>query len=146
GATNAGYFSSNVQAPQFGAYDVVVSDAFSSLTSRVATLTINVRLVILVRGDGIVTNDPAGTLFPSNSIVTLTATPNRGFAFFDWSGDATGNANPLHLKLDSNKTVTANFVPTPLHLTATTPGGGVVNQAPGGSYYVGATATFSASP
>lgn len=41
---------------------------------------------------------------------TLSAIPDEGFVFFGWSGDASGDANPLSLYLDSAKTVMAEFV------------------------------------
>jgi hypothetical protein len=44
-----------------------------------------------------------------NDIVTLTATPNQGYAFDHWSGDLTGNQNPDTLLIDANKAVTATF-------------------------------------
>ena len=41
--------------------------------------------------------------------VKLTAIPNAGYAFSNWSGDAAGSANPMTITMDSNKSVTANF-------------------------------------
>jgi len=57
-----------------------------------------------------------GGAFDVNATATLTATPSEGYAFSHWTGDGVGSANPLLLRVDSNKTVQANFVPT----TATT--------------------------
>ena len=42
---------------------------------------------------------------------TLTATGNPGYVFSTWTGDATGTANPLVVLMESDQTVTANFVP-----------------------------------
>ena len=47
--------------------------------------------------------------YPSGTLVTLTATPNTGYTFSNWSGDVSGTANPLPLIIDRNKTVTAHF-------------------------------------
>ena len=41
---------------------------------------------------------------------TLTATPDPGFLFDGWNGDASGTDNPLDLVMDSNKTVGATMV------------------------------------
>ena len=41
----------------------------------------------------------------------LTATPAPGYLFSQWTGDASGTANPLTLLMDANKTVTAGFDP-----------------------------------
>ena len=40
---------------------------------------------------------------------TLTATPNPGYRFTGWTGDASGTANPLTITMDADKTVGASF-------------------------------------
>ena len=50
--------------------------------------------------------------YSSGTLVTLTATPNSGYTFNHWSGDASGTNNPVTLTIDSNKTVTGNFTST----------------------------------
>lgn len=61
----------------------------------------------IVLGSGSV----AGTgSYESGSSVTLTAVPDAGYAFLNWSGDAAGTANPLTLVLDTDKNVGAIFV------------------------------------
>jgi alpha-tubulin suppressor-like RCC1 family protein len=40
----------------------------------------------------------------------LTATPLTGFLFASWTGDASGNTNPLTITMNSDKTVGATFV------------------------------------
>ena len=44
------------------------------------------------------------------TIATLTATPNVGYVFSHWSGDAVGSANPLEVSMDSDKSVQAHFI------------------------------------
>jgi len=44
-------------------------------------------------------------------MVTLTATPDPGFQFSGWSGDASGTASSTTVMMDGNKTVTATFTP-----------------------------------
>ena len=39
----------------------------------------------------------------------MTATPGLGSQFIEWSGDATGSANPLFLTVDADKNITATF-------------------------------------
>ena len=39
----------------------------------------------------------------------ISATPNTGYLFTGWSGDATGSTNPLTVTVDTAKTITANF-------------------------------------
>lgn len=52
----------------------------------------------------------------SNTVVQLRATPGFGKLFAGWSGDLSGNVNPINITMDGNKSVTALFtnVPPPL--------------------------------
>ncbi len=47
----------------------------------------------------------------SENRVTLTATPDRGYSFLRWDGDATGSQNPFTLTLSDHVFVTAIFEP-----------------------------------
>jgi hypothetical protein len=70
-------------------------------------------LVINIEGEGAVNISPeGGGPYPFMSEVTLTAVDTPEFGFSSWSGDASGSNNPLVLTMDSDKTVTANFVLT----------------------------------
>jgi parallel beta-helix repeat protein len=60
--------------------------------------------------NGTVSKNPNQTTFEKGTNVILTANPNQGYKFKNWSGDASGSANPLTLTMTSAKTVTANFV------------------------------------
>ncbi|MCX6873832.1 MAG: hypothetical protein NTW21_08490 [Verrucomicrobia bacterium] len=66
-----------------------------------------VRMTLLVSSEhGTVTG--AGS-YPPNTPVELTATPDLGYLFSKWTGDATGTANPLTITMDSDKTIIAVF-------------------------------------
>ena len=43
------------------------------------------------------------------SVVTVTANPNAGYAFGNWSGDLSGTTNPTTITINGNKNVIANF-------------------------------------
>lgn len=43
----------------------------------------------------------------------ITATADPYYCFTNWSGDASGSADPLNLLMDAPKAVTANFAATP---------------------------------
>ena len=66
------------------------------------TLTVN------VVGSGIVDQDPAAPYYDGDT-VTLTATPDAGWTFAGWSGDATGSINPASVTMGGDKTITATF-------------------------------------
>ena len=53
--------------------------------------------------------DPVQTVYEEFTKITLTAKAKPGYAFSDWSGDTAGTGNPISIKMDGNKTITANF-------------------------------------
>ena len=53
--------------------------------------------------------DNTGDTYNENSSVTITATPDTGYAFSGWIGDASGNTNPLTVNMTGNKNITASF-------------------------------------
>jgi len=68
------------------------------------TFTLSVTAV-----NGTVVANPSQPTYASGTNVVLTATPNPGFTFTSWSGDASGIVNPLTVTMNSNKNITANF-------------------------------------
>jgi Divergent InlB B-repeat domain len=69
-----------------------------------------VALTVVPVGRGKVSfNPPAGTVFSTGQLVTITAVASPGKSFVNWSGDATGTQNPLPVTLNQSKTIFANF-------------------------------------
>ncbi len=64
------------------------------------------RMFIPPSNNGTVTG--SGEYEPSTP-ATLTATPNPGYRFTGWTGDASGPENPLTITMDADKTVGATF-------------------------------------
>ncbi len=110
------------------------------------TLTANVAPA----NSGSVALDPAGGTYNENTLVTVTATPNAGYRFLNWTGDATGVETSVQVTMDGNKTVTANFELIPVYtltLVADPANGGTVAKAPDlAGYEVGAQVTLTATP
>ena len=83
-------------------------------------------LTTAVVGSGSV--NPAGGTYDKNNVVTITASPDAGWIFDHWEGDASGTANPTTVRIASNKHVIAVFVedgpptPTPTPGPTSTPG------------------------
>ncbi|MCP2045440.1 InlB B-repeat-containing protein, partial [Pontibacter sp. HSC-36F09] len=69
-------------------------------------------LSVSTMGGGTVAKSPDQDSYAAGSTVTLTATPQAGFQFAGWSGDASGSANPLSVTMDRSKVVTATFTAT----------------------------------
>ncbi|MGF7081018.1 ice-binding family protein [Mucilaginibacter sp. UYCu711] len=109
---NAGYTFVNwtdngVQASTSAAYTFPLTGnrtLVANFLLNTYTLTVNANALM-----GSVTKNPNLAVYNSGTNVQLTATPNAGFIFTSWSGDATGSINPLTVNMNSNKNITANF-------------------------------------
>ena len=97
---------------------------------------------------GSISPNPAGGTYDDGTSVTLTATPDSGFQFTGWSGDASGTTNPLSITMDADKTITAMFSPIQRTLTLNATNGSIsTNPNPvGGTYDDGTSVALTASP
>ena len=95
--------------------------------------------------NGTVTKNPNQLTYLSGSTVQLTPTANTGYTFTSWSGGATGNANPLTVTMDANKTITANFTVIAHSLTVTAVNGLVVKNPDQVTYNYGSTVQLTAT-
>ncbi|TYB81914.1 MAG: hypothetical protein FXF54_14340 [Kosmotoga sp.] len=68
-----------------------------------------VTLTVSEDGSGEVTLNPSGETYAKDTEVTLTAVPDEGWKFVEWSGDLSGSDNPETLVMDEDKSVTAHF-------------------------------------
>ncbi len=73
-----------------------------------------------------------GTQYTDGTVVSLRAVPNTGYVFVNWSGDASGSANPTSVTMNGAKSVTANFAVACYNLTtsANPTAGGIVIASP----------------
>lgn len=62
-------------------------------------------------GGGSIRMSPEQNQFIEGALVTLSAVPQPGFVFANWSGDASGSDNPLQVTMTANKVIFANFIP-----------------------------------
>jgi hypothetical protein len=67
--------------------------------------------------NGRVVQKPNQSSYADGAVVSLSVVPDRGYTFVGWSGDASGNANPLLLTMDGNKTVHAECAQTHNHVS-----------------------------
>jgi hypothetical protein len=98
-------------------------------------------------GNGNVSLNPAGGIYNAGTTVTLTAVPASHWNFVGWSGDASGQTNPLAVMMDADKTVTAIFTINRYDLNIATVGPGSIDLNPGGGQYdAGTLVTLTATP
>lgn len=68
------------------------------------TLTINATT------GGTTVPSPGTYTYDYGAIFLITALPSNGYNFNGWSGDSSGNKNPIMITMDSNKSIKANFI------------------------------------
>lgn len=147
GATaNAGNPSSD-DGPQSITYTAQAVDAAGAESSLIFhTVTVEapppVQFTLATSAGGGGTVSPGGT-FTQGSTALVTATPDAIHDFVGWSGDASGNANPLPLLMDSSKSVQAVFALKSYPLATSATSGG--NVTAGGSYPHGTVVTITAT-
>ena len=66
----------------------------------------------------LLSKNPDQATYLSGANVQLTATPDAGWTFSGWSGDASGSTNPLTVNMTASKTITATFTQNSYTLTA----------------------------
>lgn len=91
------------------------------------------------------TVSPANGIFDTGSTATFTVTPNSGYRFVNWGGDATENTNPLSILINNDKILTANFIKQFTLIVTADPNAGTVNQK-GGIFDSGTQVSVTATP
>jgi hypothetical protein len=82
----------------------VVNASFSEISPGYSSLAVS------ITGQGNVTLDPPGGVYPTGTTVRLTATPDPGWEFSRWYGDLDNAENPTNIIMDSYKNVAAAFI------------------------------------
>jgi uncharacterized repeat protein (TIGR02543 family) len=103
-------------------------------------------LSISVDGPGSVVADPDQLIYVHGDTVHLTALATANHHFVNWSADASGSANPLHLVMDTDKSITAHFAIDTLTITAIALGGGSINPSGAVQVTYGSSQMFSIVP
>jgi uncharacterized repeat protein (TIGR02543 family) len=121
----------------------IIMDRDKSITAnfiRQYTLTISL-------GVGGTTDPAPGTyIYDSGTKVTIKAMPNNGYRFSGWSGSVKSTDNSISVTMDSDKSITANFIRQHT-LTIASGSGGTTDPMPGAyTYDTGSQATIRAIP
>jgi uncharacterized repeat protein (TIGR01451 family) len=113
-----------------------------------ATFTqIDYTLTVNTLGSGNVTKNPNQPTYHYGDVITLTATPNPGWAFSGWGGDLTGSFNPITISINTNQVVTTTFAQNDYTLTVSTVGNGSITKNPNqATYHYGDVITLTAIP
>ena len=120
-----------------------VKTVTANFTINYYTLTVNVN----PSGSGTVTKNPDQPSYAYGTLVYLTANPDTGWHFMNWSDSLTGTHNPDTIRIKSNKVVTAHFAINTYTLHIDTVGnGGVVTNPATGPYNHGTYVKLTATP
>ncbi|WP_299990705.1 InlB B-repeat-containing protein, partial [uncultured Pontibacter sp.] len=107
-------------------------------------------LTITQPENGSIAAAPSAATYVAGTVVTLTASPNPGFRFVSWTGDATGTEPTTTLIMGADKAVSATFEaipPTMYALTITQTANGTISAEPSAATYEdGTVVTLTATP
>jgi uncharacterized repeat protein (TIGR02543 family) len=98
-------------------------------------------------GQGVVTTSPAKPGYSFGEAVQLSATPSPGWQFFGWSGAVSGQANPVSVTMNGDRSVTASFVQQQFPVVRSAVGsGGIVAEPEKATYGYGEQVRLTAVP
>jgi uncharacterized repeat protein (TIGR02543 family) len=83
-----------------------ITASFTEIQSNQFTLSTS------VNGSGTIYLSPSNSAYDEGTIVTLTAVPESGWQFDNWTGSLTSVSNPATITMTENASVTANFSET----------------------------------
>ncbi len=88
------------------------------------------KLALRVNGHGIIKRSSDNEVYEHGSLVRITAVADDGWSFAGWSGDLSGNRSTQSFVINSDKKITADFVPVHT-LTISATGQGTTTPPPG---------------
>jgi len=87
---------------------IIIMDSDKNVTATFIQPQYSLSLNVI--GNGTITKDPDKPTYNYGEIVTLTANSSVGWSFLYWSGDISGNQNPVTIVIDGDKTIMARFI------------------------------------
>jgi hypothetical protein len=94
---------------------------------------------------GNISLSPSKTQYLDGDSVTVTATPKSGYKFSNWTSGLSGTTNPSNLKVTSDMSISASFVPQTFSLWLNAGVGGSISVYPSKqSYNSGDVVTLTA--
>jgi len=114
--------------------NTIIMDNDKSVTAHFVKDRYTFSLNIIKEGSGLVEVDFEGPYYYGD-IVNLTAIPDVGNSFVNWSGDLNSSNNPESIVMDSDKTIVAHFTKNKYNLTINLDGNGYVLKDPSQKNY-----------
>jgi len=129
----ATYVTGETDSTDFPTQNPIQGSCAGGIDAFITKLYFTCSLTITAGSGGITDPSPGTYNHDYGAEITITATPNSGYTFSGWTGDVPSgqeNDNPITITMDSDKSVTANFV-RPYTLTIAAGSGGTTDPAPG---------------
>ena len=144
-AYQVAYSDTTVAASTTYSYSIAAFDPAGNHSPATTPISVTTDYTLTVTSaHGTVSRDDPGP-YHHGDVVHLTAVPNAGWSFADWSGDATGTNNPVAITINSGKSVTAHYTQNVYTLTVTSAHGTVKRSSPG-PYHYGDVVQLTAAP
>ena len=95
-----------------GCFSPYIESGYETDADSQFNLTYNMHYPLTINkiGNGVVT-PTSGSTYPAGTIVSVEAKPDAGWQFKNWSGDFNSTSNKTTIIMNSNKTITATFIP-----------------------------------
>ncbi|MFN8445642.1 MAG: choice-of-anchor Q domain-containing protein [Caldilineaceae bacterium] len=87
----------------------VTMDGDKTVNANFVAIAQNFSVIVNKIGEGTVMLNPPGEVYAQGTVVQLTAIPASDSIFTNWSGEVSGNVNPIHVTVTRNLNVVANF-------------------------------------
>lgn len=87
------------------------------ILNRLPSIPQSFILNLTATGNGTIEKSPSRTDYDSSTTVMLIAKPAAGYVFKEWTGDITGTNATISVVMNSNKNITAAFIPAPSGVT-----------------------------
>ncbi len=128
----------------------ITMDGDKEITAVFEEETVEYDLTINVDGEGSTDPEEGTHTYSDGDEVTVTASPNDGWYFEEWTGDTTETGGDITVVMDEDKTITAHFTEvgdTENVLTIGVEGNGTTEPEPGDhTYEEGTNVTIEATP
>jgi Fe-S cluster assembly iron-binding protein IscA len=142
-------WTGDIVADPNSASTIITMDADKTVTANFSPLPTHI-LTMAVTGNGS-TDPPVGdNNYVEGTVVPITATPDAGWQFVNWTGDIVADPNSAStvITMNADKAVTANFTQLPTYtLTMAVNGSGSTDPPVGDNNYVeGTVVNIMATP
>lgn len=104
--------------------DITILANFEAIEAGEFTLTRQ------VSGSGTIISDPSSGSYPDGTQISLTAMPNEGWSFSNWSGDVLSSDASVALTIVKNSIVTATFTQNIYTVSTVVVGNGTAEASP----------------